>query len=129
MGRVRILVKDKLKILSYFHGCNNVKAAAKQFLTATSNIQPCQIRKWRKEKNLLQKKNEEYHKYFSLCSGDNNENQDLEKMIYTSIVQQQQNELAVSTAPIKAKALSVDPGFKGRDPEKLTYWVYRFLSR
>lgn len=65
-----------------------MESTAKRFSNSVIIIQPLQVRKWRKEKQLLKKKENSNPKAVTVHSGKRLENSDSEQEIYNWIVEQ-----------------------------------------
>ena len=129
MGRAPLSVKKKLEILSHFHSTGNVRATARFFSNSVRQIQPSQIRKWKRMEHTLREKSEKNCTALTIHKGRSPEDENLERILYEWIMQQREAEVAVSTTNVMAKARSIDPNFKDGDDTKLRYWVYPFLQR
>lgn len=129
MGRAAITVNKKIEILDYFKRCKYIKATTNFFSNRSSKVQPSQICMCRKEQTLLRQKQDLNPKAFSVHVGRKNKNENLEKALYDWIVHQREQQLAVSSMSIIAKALCLQPNFENNSQKLLWFWVYPLLSR
>lgn len=129
MVKATISAKYKLEIINDVNETGNVRETARKYSKYGSNIQPCQIRKWRKQEAALREKLQKNPKALTLHSGPTVQNPNVEQVVYDWIMAQRESEVAVSTTNIIAKACSLDPMFKDGCQKKLRHWVYPFLNR
>lgn len=114
----------KLKILDEAHRSNNIRGTAQTF-----GVQPCQIRKWRKNKAQIKISAGKGRHVCTAHAGNEAENPDLEATVYDWIYEQRGAELAVTSESIICQTLALQPSFKNADTSKLTTWVYDFFKR
>ena len=68
-------------------------------------------------------------KALTVNSGRVVEKADVELTVYEWIMNLRQDDIAVSSSQVIAKALAEDPNFHGGDTKKLWYWVYKFYKK
>ena len=129
MGRAPLSIKKKLEILSHYHRTGNVRATARFFSNSSRQIQPAQIRKWKRSEQALRDKYEKNTTALTVHKGRPIEREDVESAVYEWIIKQRDAEVAVTTGNVIAKARSIDANFKNGDDSRLWRWVYPFLER
>lgn len=114
----------RLRILEHSDSSPSLKDTARIF-----KIQTNQIRRWRKQRDLIENLANENPGARSVCSGPQSGNPDLEKEMYDWVIGRRDQDHAVSTNQIICKAQSLNPNFKEGYMKRLTHWVYEFLRR
>ena len=129
MPRNTISLSKKIQIVEYAEDAGCIRATADHFSTYYLNIQPSQIRRWRKRIHLIREAHEHTKGKKTVHMANGTPHEALENNVYVWILKLRQKNVAISTKFIIAKALSLDPTFKNRNEIVLRRWVYRFLRR
>ena len=124
MRNNRTTLVKKLEIVDEAERSGNVSATARSY-----GVQPSQIRRWRKNYQIIKEFAEKSPKRVTIHPGRKLDNPNLENMVFDWIMEQRKAELAVSTGDVIDKAVSIDPEFMEGDEKKRIYWVYRFMLR
>ena len=124
MPRRNFKLSLKAKIVKEAEDSGNLRQTARRY-----KIQPVQIRIWRKNIEEITLLSEKSPKKLTLNKGKKSNNQELENEVYSWILSQREEELAVSAHGITDKALSIESQFHEGNRKKLTYWVYEYMKR
>ena len=124
MPRKIIILSLKAEVVRESQTNGNLKRTARKY-----DVQPCQIREWHKNVQVIERLALLNPKKLSTNKGRKLENAELEDNIHSWVMDQRNTELAVSTIDIIGKAMSIDANFRRGDQGKLMHWVYEFMKR
>ena len=103
-------VSRKLEIVDEAESSGNVASTAQN-----RNVQPKQIRHWRKYKQKLIDKKRKNSKARTVNRGNSAHHPQLETQLYDWVIKQRKNGFAVSPSNMNCKALQIDAHFKDND--------------
>ena len=101
----------------------NIKPTAREW-----RVQPSQIRSWRRKYATLESVAERSPPNLTVHTGGAVQHLELEWQLYGWVTNQRAEEMAVSTADIMDKAVSIDLSFESGDETKLRHWVHCFYD-
>ena len=124
MPKKNYTLSFKQKIVLEAQTCGNLKLTARKH-----KVQPSQIHRWRINIQEITRLASISPKKLTINKGRKLENANLQKTVYSWILKQREDDLAVSKLNIIHKARSIDASFRSGDQKKLMYWVCDFMKQ
>ncbi|KAE9341572.1 hypothetical protein PR003_g9918 [Phytophthora rubi] len=123
MGRTYLSVKAKLLIVL------EAERGPMKSVARRHNMDPSHIRRWSKNMAKLEATVMWNPRAKTLNAGRARSDGDLEEEFAAWILDRRAHELAVSTNQVIAKAVAINPSFRGGNRKAMWKWVYPFLHR